>query len=123
MLSQKSNKVLCTCSKCKQQDTEQDVNFSSSESKSSQPIDEPLNNANFSIHENWTNMVDRGDDKCNFTDVENELTSDSPTNESSDSEDSLENMSDFDEELSDEMSCALKLLDIKSHCNIKVWCA
>lgn len=38
-------------------------------------------------------MVDRGDDKCNFTDVENELTSDSPTNESSDSEDSLENMS------------------------------
>lgn len=25
MLSQKSNKVLCTCSKCKQQDTEQGI--------------------------------------------------------------------------------------------------
>jgi hypothetical protein len=47
----------------------------------------------FSINENWTNMVDRGDDECNFADIENELTSDSPTNESSDSEDSLENMS------------------------------
>ncbi|PKY28785.1 hypothetical protein RhiirB3_445132 [Rhizophagus irregularis] len=128
MLSQKSNKVLCTCSKCKQQDTEQGIGLLISKSARTRhrkkeketPVisDSSLSLSSFSIHENWTNMVDRGDDECNFTDVENELTSDSPTNESSDSEDSLENMSDFDEELSDEMSCALKLLDIKSHCNI-----